>query len=59
MNQNKFWTPLIRQKNTPSLKGEEVSDNKRKVMAGRPGFEPGLMESESIVLPLDDLPTLL
>ena len=28
-------------------------------MAGRPGFEPGLMESESIVLPLDDLPVLL
>lgn len=25
-------------------------------MAGGPGFEPGLMESESTVLPLDDLP---
>ncbi len=25
-------------------------------MAGRPGFEPGLTESESAVLPLDDLP---
>ena len=26
------------------------------LMAGRPGFEPGLTESESVVLPLDDLP---
>ncbi len=25
-------------------------------MAGRPGFEPGLTESESVVLPLDDPP---
>ncbi len=25
-------------------------------LAGRPGFEPGLTESESVVLPLDDLP---
>ncbi|KAF0120186.1 MAG: hypothetical protein FD151_1739 [bacterium] len=28
-------------------------------MAGRPGFEPGLTESESVVLPLDDLPVRL
>lgn len=28
----------------------------RFLMAGRPGFEPGLTESESVVLPLDDLP---
>ncbi len=28
-------------------------------MAGRPGFEPGLTESESVVLPLDDLPLKL
>jgi uncharacterized protein YidB (DUF937 family) len=26
------------------------------LLAGRPGFEPGLAESESAVLPLDDLP---
>ena len=26
------------------------------LLAGRPGFEPGLTESESAVLPLDDLP---
>ncbi len=26
------------------------------LLAGRPGFEPGLTESESVVLPLDDLP---
>ena len=25
-------------------------------MAGEPGFEPGLTESESVVLPLDDSP---
>jgi hypothetical protein len=25
-------------------------------MAGGPGFEPGLTESESVVLPLDDPP---
>ena len=28
------------------------------LLAGRPGFEPGLTESESVVLPLDDLPKL-
>ncbi len=27
-------------------------------MAGGPGFEPGLAESESAVLPLDDPPVL-
>ena len=27
-------------------------------MAGGPGFEPGLTESESVVLPLDDPPTV-
>ena len=27
-------------------------------MAGGPGFEPGLAESESAVLPLDDPPTV-
>ena len=29
-----------------------------RLLAGRPGFEPGLTESESVVLPLDDLPKL-
>ncbi len=28
-------------------------------MAGGPGFEPGLMESESIVLPLNDPPIVI
>ena len=28
-------------------------------MAGGPGFEPGLAESESAVLPLDDPPVIL
>ena len=28
-------------------------------LAGRPGFEPGLTESESVVLPLDDLPEIV
>ncbi len=27
-------------------------------MAGGPGFEPGLTESESVVLPLDDPPLI-
>ena len=27
-------------------------------LAGRPGFEPGFTESESVVLPLNDLPAV-
>ena len=30
--------------------------NPLKRLAGGPGFEPGLTESESVVLPLDDPP---
>lgn len=31
----------------------------RPKLAGIPGLEPGLTESESAVLPLDDIPILL
>ena len=31
-------------------------DNLLFLLAGGPGFEPGLTESESVVLPLDDPP---
>ena len=41
---------------TLSIKGNEIE---REKMAGGPGFEPGLAESESAVLPLDDPPVVV
>ena len=32
-------------------------DDLRKLLAGAPGFEPGLTSSEPVVLPLDDAPS--
>ncbi len=43
---------------SPIKKGLKLkkAENPYQYLAGRPGFEPGLTESESAVLPLDDLP---
>ena len=49
MLSNKGLNPKESQPKKRPLKGAYF-------LAGRPGFEPGLAESESAVLPLDDLP---
>jgi hypothetical protein len=52
---NGFWKPAANRSRC-SMSGK--AENSNKTLAGGPGFEPGLTESESAVLPLNYPPPL-